>query len=464
MEENLVQAGRWAALNFGGAELGDRRSTRRLVEVATRLVAEPTGSLHRALPTWSELVGAYRLLGRPKTNFDAVARPHQKRTQAACREAGDYLLIEDTTSLDFTSHEATKGLGRIGDDGGRGLHLHSNLALRIESWSAGGPLCSVVGFFHQKCWARTTQTIGFGNEPKRKRLKRPRESMRWAEAYESSDAPPPGTRWTHVGDRETDIYEAFERCEAKGFDWLVRACQARALADNAGSVFSAVAAAEPVGRVDLELRARPGQLARTAHLSVRTASVRLRSPWRPGRSRDELSTHVVEVREEAPPPGADALCWVLLTSWPAATFEEALRVVGAYACRPIIEEFHRSLKSGVTNVEESQLKTANALRALTAILSPIALKMLDLRAEVLCHPEARLKPGAVPPLALQLLAKRLGHPVQDWTWLAFTLALAQLGGFKARASDGLPGWNTLWRGWHKLMIMMEGVELFSGSG
>ena len=173
---------------------------------------------------------------------------------------------------------------------------------------------------------------------------------------------------------------------------------------------------------------------------------------------------VAEVREEAPPPGVAALRWVLLTTWPAQTFDEALRVVSAYACRPIIEEFHRSLKSGVTNIEDSQLKTAQALQALTAILSPVALKMLSLRANALCQPEARLKPGEVSPLALQLLAHAQGQAVRDWTWLAFVLAVASLGGFKARTGDGLPGWNTLWRGWHKLMIMMEGVELFCGGG
>jgi hypothetical protein len=213
-------------------------------------------------------VGAYRLLSRPQTTFEAVAEPHQQRTREACGQAGEYLLIEDTTSLDYTSHEATKGLGRIGDDHGRGLNLHSNLALRIEGWQEHGPRCSVLGFFHQKCWARTMESIGFGKERKRRRLRRARESQRWGEVYERVEGPPAGVRWTHLGDRETDIYEGLERCRAKGLDWIVRACQPRALADEAGSVFTAVAEAPKLGSFDLEVRARLPQAARVA-LGVR---------------------------------------------------------------------------------------------------------------------------------------------------------------------------------------------------
>ncbi|MBI5383619.1 MAG: hypothetical protein HZA90_09945, partial [Verrucomicrobia bacterium] len=36
---------------------------------------------------------------------------------------------------------------------------------------------------------------------------------------------------------------------------------------------------------------------------------------------------------------------------------------------------------------------------------------------------------------------------------------ARLGGFLARKQDGLPGWQTIWRGWQRLMWMSEGVQL-----
>jgi hypothetical protein len=197
-------------------------------------------------------------LAREETTFEAVTRPHQEGTRANCQIPGDYLLIEDTTSLNYASRPATAGLGRIGDDRAHGLYLHSNLALKIEGWSEQTPLCSVMGLFHQKCWARTMPPVGV-KEKKSQRMSRARESERWAEAYELADAPLPGIRWTHLGDRETDIAEVFARCAAKGLDWIIRTCQARALIDDAGSIFQRRQAGARAG----DFRVDPARAPRT---------------------------------------------------------------------------------------------------------------------------------------------------------------------------------------------------------
>jgi hypothetical protein len=39
-----------------------------------------------------------------------------------------------------------------------------------------------------------------------------------------------------------------------------------------------------------------------------------------------------------------------------------------------------------------------------------------------------------------------------------------LGGFLARKSDGEPGWQTIWKGWFVLMILVEGYELAQAIG
>lgn len=459
MEGMLLSAADWAQQNFSGADLCDARSERRLVRVAAHLAAHPCGCLNGAIADWGELMAAYRLLSREETTFEAVTRPHQELTRRSCRTAGDYLLIEDTTSLNYASHTATFGLGRIGDDRATGLYLHSNLALKIEGWQAATPLCSAVGLFHQKCWARTLAKKH--KEKRSARLKRPHESERWAEAYELAEAPPPGTRWTHVGDRESDIAEVFSRCEAKGLDWIIRTNQARALQDEAGSIFSAVAQAPKQGAYTLALRARPDQAARLARLTLRATTVHLRAPQRTGQAPSEIITNVVEVLEEKAPIGVEPLHWVLSTSWPVAHLADSLRVVGAYACRPIIEEFHRALKSGVTNVEDSQLKQAKALRALIGVLCPIALRLISLKAAAEAQPTSNLKAGEFSQLGLQLLEKKYGAP-REWTYLALIICIARLGGFLARTGDGTPGWQTIWRGWQRLITMIEGVEILKG--
>ncbi|HCK81884.1 MAG TPA: hypothetical protein DIC59_10540, partial [Candidatus Competibacteraceae bacterium] len=51
----------WAA-ELGGARLGDARLSRRLVQVAERLGAQPGASIPMACGGWAETQGAYRLL------------------------------------------------------------------------------------------------------------------------------------------------------------------------------------------------------------------------------------------------------------------------------------------------------------------------------------------------------------------------------------------------------------------
>ena len=64
--------------------------------------------------------------------------------------------------------------------------------------------------------------------------------------------------------------------------------------------------------------------------------------------------------------------------------------------------------------------------------------------------------------ALLLLEKAYGKPEAGWTNGTLLSAIARLGGFKARKGDGSPGWKTIWKGWHKLMTMVEGVRLLMG--
>ena len=50
----------WAAKEFGGAELGDGRLTKRLMKVATDLADRPTASIPGACSGWVETQAAYR--------------------------------------------------------------------------------------------------------------------------------------------------------------------------------------------------------------------------------------------------------------------------------------------------------------------------------------------------------------------------------------------------------------------
>ena len=171
---------------------------------------------------------------------------------------------------------------------------------------------------------------------------------------------------------------------------------------------------------------------------------------------------VVEVSEAHAPEGVkQPLHWILLTSLPCTTWAQAQRVVGRYTARWWIEEYHKALKSGA-GVEESQLERGYRLESLVAVLAVVAVRLLNTKMLARSRPESCEAAASFGPEMLALLEKKLGTPKGGWTNRQVIIATARLGGFLARRHDGMPGWQTIWRGWQRLMWMCEGVNLMGG--
>ena len=452
--------GRWAQNEFGFAKLGDARRNKRLVKIATNLASKPGGTLPQAFSHWAELKAAYRFFGQKGVSFERVLAPHLERTRQSCREAGEYLLIEDTTLLDYSDHPATQELGVIGDGRGRGFELHSALAVRVENWTLEQrPEGVVMGLFDQQC--RSPRPVPKG-QSRRERLSRPRKSQSWAAAIKSAGRPPQGSQWIYVADCESDFYEPMKLCQQHGVDFVIRSYQDRRLADEAGPMRAALNEAPVLGQSTVEVRSRAGQPSRTAIVELRSMRVDLEGPWRPGGWQEELKgVWVVEVKEVHAPEGVkEALHWILLTSLCCGSKAEIQRVVGRYAARWWVEEYHKALKSGA-GVEESQLEQGHRLESLIAVLAVVAVRLLNTKMLARSRPESFEAASSFGPQMLALLEKKVGTPKGGWTNANVIIATARLGGFIGRKSDGMPGWQTIWRGWQRLMWMAEGVETFN---
>jgi hypothetical protein len=66
----------WAATERAGADWGDARLNRRLVQVAERLGAQPGASIPVACGGWGETQAAYRLLAHEAVTWEQVLAPH----------------------------------------------------------------------------------------------------------------------------------------------------------------------------------------------------------------------------------------------------------------------------------------------------------------------------------------------------------------------------------------------------
>lgn len=210
-----------------------------------------------------------------------------------------------------------------------------------------------------------------------------------------------------------------------------------------------------LGTYTLSLRARPGQAAREATLEVRVGRIKIPqprhvSPWVRKLKQAPIAMNVLEVIEVDAPPGVDPIRWILFTSLPVSTFEEAWVVIGYYELRWLVEEYHKALKTGC-RVESPQLKTAGRWEAFVGLTSVLAARLLQLKSLARTNPEVpaqRVVPGVW--LKMLKLARKKLPRVHDLTVGQFYREVAKLGGFLGRKSDGEPGWITIWRGWEKL--------------
>ena len=455
---------RFALDQFGQAALGDARRTRRLVQVAAAFVrgagSANGGTINSVIRDWSQAKAAYRLLDGPELTHAAVTAAHGRRVLAATAAAGDYLLIEDSTTVAYPDAAGTRGLGPIGEDYTRGLWVHSTLVVKMD-WPKNER--ELLGLLGQRVWTRPVQrptgrrpSNGRGKECNHTRQKREdRESQKWMAHLEASAGPALGSRWTYVADRESDIYELFQKAAFHGWNYVIRAVHRRALAGAwAGQdLFAAAAAGSVRGQVEVEL---PRQK-RKAKLEVRSTSLELRGPPRPGGRLENQKVNVIWAREIDPPQGQEPVHWVLLTDQPVESLEQCQRVLAIYACRWLIEEWHKALKTGL-GVEESQLSDARRLAVLLGILSVVAVFLVRQKLLARADPQAPLDPQHADPAMVAVLSKLYpcgARPTRGWFWLS----IARLGGFLARTGDGDPGWLTLWRGWQTLMTLVLGYEL-----
>ena len=130
--QHFHDAQSWAAENFGSAQLGHKRRTKRLVVTAHQIADQPEGSLPSKFP-WNPLRAVYRLCNCPQVTHHGVTAPHFRLTRQRMDQPDPRLILHDTTELDFTSHQALRGTGPIGDGGGRGFLQHNSLAIHAAT-------------------------------------------------------------------------------------------------------------------------------------------------------------------------------------------------------------------------------------------------------------------------------------------------------------------------------------------
>jgi hypothetical protein len=457
----------WAVEEMSGADLDDKRLDVRLTEVLSTLGDRPSASIPAACGGYAEMTAAYRFFNNEKATAERILEPHHQRTRERMKEQPVVLMVQDTTEVDVTRPEIQMvGAGPLATASRQGIFLHT-----LQAYTpAGLPL----GEVWSERWARDEEQLE--KPPQEKRQKRKtapiekKESFRWLEglrqareaAEECSE-----TRCVCLADSEADIYELF--AEPRGpVDWLIRACQDRALVRDGESeatlICQAVEAAPVLLTRPISVRGRKAKVkcekrsrrqpreSREALVEVRAAAMTLRPPSRSDRRLPAVPVHVVLVREVNPPEDDVPVEWILVTTLPIETIEQVEKIISYYCVRWMIEIYFRTLKSGC-RVEGRRFKHADGFVACLAVYQIIAWRTL-----YVCHlgrscPDVDCEAVFDPAewKSVWVAQYRKSPPRQPPRLMDMIRLIAQLGGYVNRTSQkGPPGPQTVWLGMQRM--------------
>jgi len=208
----------WAEQEFGNAELGDSRLTRRLIKIAeqkSQLQGLPYSQA--AHGNSYDKKGYYNFIAKEKEslNFEQILASHQSCVVRRMASLDTVLAIQDTTDLNYTTSRECKDLGSIGTNQtkaeAKGLSLHSCFALTTE----GLPL----GVLNAACRAPEISKTKIKKAERRLLSIREKTSNKWLESYLDCVAVAktiPDTKVISIMDREADIFELYEHVLEKG--------------------------------------------------------------------------------------------------------------------------------------------------------------------------------------------------------------------------------------------------------
>lgn len=434
---------------YANAELGDPRRSRRLAEIGGRLAEDPALSFPDAFAAPAELEAFYRFLRNDHVTWEAVLEPHFEATCSRATELGECLVIHDTTELTFKGER--NGLGRTSSNE-QGFFAH--LSLLVAADAVRTPL----GVAALEQYARSKQ-----RGPSRVSTRRddPKsEGRRWLRNAEAVEKRSKGRfSCIHVADREGDTFPFLAGLLDLETRFVVRVAQDRNLEDEDGEkvrLHEQLLSMTPQTALDIDIskrgkrlnptmaRTHPSRNARKARVSIAATSVMVSVPTQ-RLSASSIEMNLVRVWETRPPDGEPPVEWILWTTEPTRTLKDIRRVVDIYRARWVIEEYFKTLKTGCS-FERRQLESFSTLTTALAILAPVAWRLLLMRSIARSHPECA-PTEILNPIQVKYLEKKYRKVLRNAD--EALRAIARLGGHLKQ--NGEPGWQTLWRGYKKLL-------------
>ncbi|MCY7356121.1 MAG: IS4 family transposase [Rudanella sp.] len=407
----------------------------------------------------------YRFLNNQAVGLNEVIKNHIADYQLD-QHKGHLLCINDTSEMNFTSHQGrlkNDTLGLVGNNKDTGFFLHPTLVMDAET-------DQFLGFSSLQIWTRSPHKL---DKNARKYPTLPiteKESFKWIKAMTDSSEQLANARMiTVIADRESDLYEEFQRIPTPKTQLLIRSGQNRKLYGSDKMLYQTLEGQPIAGSYELIIPADVSrkQAKRIAVMCVKFCAVALKKPALLKEGKDFVSLYAVQAQELHPPAGVVPICWRLLTTHEVHDLDQARQMVNFYKLRWWIEQLFRVLKSQGLNVEGSELEDGESLKKLCVYALPTALKVMQLVAsrsdvntpiQTVFSADEQVCLAAVLPTVNGCSDKSKNpHSPEHLAWA--TWIIARLGGWDGQPSQRPAGMITMYRGVLRFNSLFEGWML-----
>lgn len=394
-----------------------------------------------------------RFLSNENVKTNIICDELSKKTNDACSGKTHVLCLQDTVQLTYPTQSLKKNnFGPTGDANTKGLFVHPGIIVDASNRD-------VIGMSSIITWCRDE---ALKDQPKKPRTIDEKESIRWINTALSAQKNITNVDMiTVIGDRESDIFEIFQRVPDERTHLIVRASHDRNLATDE-KISELLANTKVIGTHEIELPAITGKRkARDATLEIKYTALSLKNA-----NEEPLNIFCVSAMEISTiPTGEKPISWILLTTHPVKSLKTAVQILIWYTWRWIIEQIFRTMKNKGLKIEDSQIEDPKKLEILSLLCIASAIKVLSLvesrdgknnrnAFDLFSKDEIILLALICKKLEGKTVKQKNPHYKNKMPWAAWIIA--RIGGWNGYASESPPGPIVMLRGLQKFELQYEG--------
>lgn len=415
-------------------------------------------------------VSFHRLIKNEKYTAEKMIQEAVTNTQSIITNENDILCIQDSSELKFDvdKKRVREGLGPLTNSFCKGFFIHPGLLVDANNYAILG----VSDVIH---WTREEKVIEKDKNGKsikdysyKKLPIEEKESHRWIKLSENTKSKfSHAKKITIIADRESDIYEEWDRIPSDKVYLLTRASRDRDLS-NGLSLYDKLKKLKPSFCYKINLSEITNKREkRIAQVEVSYSSVEILKPknCKDKTAKKSITLNAILVKEVTDDVAEkDRILWRLLTTHDIDSVEKVSQIIVWYSKRWLIEQLFRTLKTQGINIESSQLESAESLIKLSIAGIITAVKTMQLVQardgensrkinDVFQDEDAEILKNLNKNLEGKTEKQKNPHKEKSLAWGSWIIA--RLGGWMGYSCERPPGPITMKRGldcFHKIKV------------